>query len=96
MSEESATPDLEEALRRHREALSRRDFDAVLAMYVPDAIIDGSPVVQRGPPAGSTASVQVQLASAVTWADGLIEWTTFYSDVDEARAAAERLAEERG
>jgi hypothetical protein len=28
-------------------------------------------------------------------ADGLIERTTNYADVDEARAAAERLAEER-
>jgi len=31
----------------------------------------------------------------VTWADGLIERTTFYADVNQARAAAERLAEER-
>jgi hypothetical protein len=32
----------------------------------------------------------------VTWIDGLIERTTNYFDIDEARAAAERLAEERG
>jgi hypothetical protein len=29
------------------------------------------------------------------WADGLIERTTAFLDIDEARAAAERLAEER-
>ena len=41
-SEESTTPDLLAALRRHRDALSRRDFDAVLDRYTPDAVIDGS------------------------------------------------------
>jgi hypothetical protein len=30
------------------------------------------------------------------WVDGLIERTTNYTDIDEARADAERLAEERG
>jgi hypothetical protein len=30
------------------------------------------------------------------WEDGKIVRTTNYSDVDEGRAAAERLAEERG
>jgi hypothetical protein len=28
--------------------------------------------------------------------DGLIEWNATYTDIDEACAAAERLAEERG
>jgi hypothetical protein len=31
----------------------------------------------------------------VTWRDGLIERTANYFDTDEARAAAERLAEKR-
>ncbi|HXW58406.1 MAG TPA: hypothetical protein VEJ23_02895 [Solirubrobacteraceae bacterium] len=31
-----------------------------------------------------------------TWRDGLIVRTTNYADLDEARAAAERLAKERG
>ena len=30
------------------------------------------------------------------WEDGMIERGTSYLDIDEARAAAERLAEERG
>jgi hypothetical protein len=30
------------------------------------------------------------------WTDGLIERSSIYTDIDEARAAAERLAEERG
>jgi hypothetical protein len=32
----------------------------------------------------------------LTWLDGAIERATNYFDIDEARAAAERLAEERG
>jgi len=31
-----------------------------------------------------------------TWAHGLIERATYYADIDEARAAAERLGQERG
>jgi hypothetical protein len=31
-----------------------------------------------------------------TWTDTVIERLTSYRDIDEARAAAERLAEERG
>jgi len=30
------------------------------------------------------------------WADGLMERVTTFLDIDEARAAAERLAHERG
>jgi hypothetical protein len=32
----------------------------------------------------------------VTWIDGKISRFTVYPDIDEARAAAERLAESRG
>jgi ketosteroid isomerase-like protein len=49
-----------------------------------------------GRPAGSTRLVQVRHAYTSTWTDGLIERTTAYADVDEARMAAERLAAERG
>jgi ketosteroid isomerase-like protein len=52
--------------------------------------------VQRGRPRGSTGWAQVQYGVVSTWVDGLIQWTRFYKDIDEARAAAERLAEERG
>jgi ketosteroid isomerase-like protein len=53
-------------------------------------------VVLRGRLRGSTAWVQFRWGSVMTWIDGLIEWTTNYFDIDEARAAAEQLAEERG
>jgi hypothetical protein len=38
----------------------------------------------------------MRFAAVTTWVDGLIERNTNYTDIDEARAGAERLAEERG
>jgi ketosteroid isomerase-like protein len=52
-------------------------------------------VVQRGRPRNSTVFVERRVAAVAVWADGLIERLTTYTDIDEARAAAERLAEER-
>jgi ketosteroid isomerase-like protein len=50
----------------------------------------------RGRLRGSTLFVESRMASVATWADRLIERNTTYTDPDEARAAAERLAQERG
>ena len=47
-------------------------------------------------PVGSSGYVQLRYAAVTIWKDGLGEWTTNYTDIDEARAAAERLAKERG
>jgi ketosteroid isomerase-like protein len=55
-----------------------------------------SVIVQQGRFVGSTVHVRMRFGAVTTWADGLIKHTTNYTDVDEARAAAERLAEERG
>jgi ketosteroid isomerase-like protein len=52
--------------------------------------------VQRGRPVDSTGWVEFRDARVMIWADGLIERTTAFLDIDEARAAAERLAQERG
>jgi len=52
-------------------------------------------VHQDGQPVGSSAHVEIRYASVTEWADSLIVRATSYSDVDEGRAAAERLAEER-
>ncbi|HTQ67475.1 MAG TPA: nuclear transport factor 2 family protein [Solirubrobacteraceae bacterium] len=54
-----------------------------------------SPVIQRARPIGSAGYVQLRYATVVTWVEGLIVRVTNYSDIDAARAAAERLAEER-
>jgi ketosteroid isomerase-like protein len=46
---------------------------------------------------GSTSPVEWRPVAAVgIWVDGMIERLTTYLDIDEARAAAERRAEERG
>jgi ketosteroid isomerase-like protein len=52
--------------------------------------------VQRGRPVDSTGWVEFRDARVLLWADGLIERVTTFLDIDEARAAAERLARERG
>jgi ketosteroid isomerase-like protein len=52
--------------------------------------------VERGRPVGSTGWVEFRDARVMIWADGLIERTTAFLNIDEARAAADRLAEERG
>ena len=52
--------------------------------------------LMRGRLAGSSGSVELRYAGVSTWADGLIERVTTYLDINEARAAAERLAQERG
>jgi ketosteroid isomerase-like protein len=53
-------------------------------------------VVMRGRPRGSGGWVQFRYGSVLTWIDALCERHTDYPDIDQARAAAERLAQERG
>ena len=52
--------------------------------------------VQTGRPVGSTGVVQLRQGFVSLVQDGLIERVTTYLDPNEARAAAERLAQERG
>jgi ketosteroid isomerase-like protein len=142
MPEESTTPDLVELTRGAFEAVSRRDLDALMHFYAPDALLDttrtvgvaprgraairglledwigayeelewvhdepldlGSGVVfavvrQKGRPVGTIGHVQQREGWVWVWVDGLIASHTTYpaNDIDEARAAAERLAQERG
>jgi ketosteroid isomerase-like protein len=51
---------------------------------------------QRAVPRGSSADVKAREAQVTEWQDGLAVRITVYIDTDEARAAAERLAGERG
>jgi ketosteroid isomerase-like protein len=55
-------------------------------------------VVQHGRLPGSASWLRFRYVAVATWVNGLIEQQTNYpeSDIDEARADAERLAEERG
>jgi ketosteroid isomerase-like protein len=52
--------------------------------------------VQKGRPVGSTGHLEVRYAVVFVFAGGIIERAQGYTDIDEARAAAERLAQERG
>ena len=54
-----------------------------------------SVVIQKGRPVGSSGDVQQRQAIVSVWAEGLFVRITHYGDIDEGRAAAERLAEER-
>jgi steroid delta-isomerase-like uncharacterized protein len=53
-------------------------------------------IVMRGRPHGSDAFVEARGGVVVIWRDGRIARVTGYTDIDEARAAAERLVRERG
>ena len=53
-------------------------------------------IAGRRLPGGSDARVQARHLQVFEWVQGKIVRITGYPDPDEARAAAERLAEERG
>jgi uncharacterized protein (TIGR02246 family) len=138
MADESTTPDLVERVRRLLEAANRRDLDAVLSFFAPNAVwetvgglgtfeghvgirrfwedwyasyeeleVEPQEILDLGN--GVTFAVVIQKARLVgsgdvrhrtgfvgVWVEGLLGGVTNYSDPDEARAAAERLAEKRG
>jgi ketosteroid isomerase-like protein len=50
----------------------------------------------KGRPIDSGGEVQLRYAAITEWGDGVVLRDTNYTDVDEARAAAERLVQERG
>ena len=52
--------------------------------------------IQKGRPTGSSSEVRLRYAAVAVWENGLVVRSTNYTDIDEARATAERLAEERG
>jgi len=70
--------------------------------FQPEEILDlGNGVIfqvalQKGRLVGSIGYVQLRYATVVVWVKGFIERVTLYNDPDEARAAAEQLAESRG
>jgi hypothetical protein len=52
-------------------------------------------LLQKGRPVGSAGYVQLQYASVGTWRDRLVQRVTIYTNIDQAYADAERLAQER-
>ncbi len=53
-------------------------------------------IVERGRPHGGSGFLERRYGFVATWRDGRIARAQNYLDLDEARAAAERLAAERG
>jgi ketosteroid isomerase-like protein len=53
-------------------------------------------VLQQGRPMGSGGTVRLRYGTCTTWTDGKAVRVWNYRDIDEACAAAERLAGERG
>jgi ketosteroid isomerase-like protein len=53
-------------------------------------------IILTAHPFGSSGEVRMRYATVAIWTDGVIERQTDHTDIDEARAAAERLARERG
>jgi ketosteroid isomerase-like protein len=53
-------------------------------------------ISEDGRPVGSEGRVQARHGDVYEWAQGKIVRRSTYYDIDEARAAAERLAEKRG
>ena len=137
MSDESTTPDLVELVQRAIEAANRRDLDAVITSFAPDAVFEGrglgdifegrpairnflevwfgmyeelefkledvrnlgngvvfAVVIQDGRPVGSAGHLGQREGWVFLWERGLIARLTI-SEIDVARAAAERLAESR-
>jgi ketosteroid isomerase-like protein len=86
------------AIREHTEVWigSYEEFE-----IVPQEIHDlGNGVLfvvalQKGRPVGAVGEVQLRYASVTVWVEGVIERFTTYTDIDQARAAAKRLAQER-
>jgi ketosteroid isomerase-like protein len=53
-------------------------------------------VHQTGRPAGSSFEAAMRYAAVSDWVEDLLVRITMYTDIDAGRAAAQRLAEERG
>jgi hypothetical protein len=82
-------------MRRLAQAANVRDYDAGMRLGNGVAF---AVAVQSARLAGSTGLVRGRHAVVSAWADGLIKQITNYpySDRNEGRADAERLAEARG
>jgi hypothetical protein len=95
VSEESTTPDLVELTRSFYETMDFDwDFDSLAGFFAPDAAWDL--FREDGCPRDSDARVQARHLQVFEWVRGKIVRITGYPNIDAARAAAERLAEERG
>ena len=94
MGQESTTPDrsfLEDWIGAYEEHESKQEEGQDLGKGVLFAVAS-----LGGRLAGSAGGVQERWGYTVTWAEGMIARVILSADIDEARAAAERLGEEWG
>ena len=70
MSEESTTPDLVEKVHTIFQAVTRQDWDRVIAFYVPNAVFDA-------PALGQTFEGRAAIRAL------FVEWTDAYHDWDQ-------------
>jgi ketosteroid isomerase-like protein len=75
---------------------SYETFDQVIEEFRDLGGVSLAVLLQRARPRGSSGVVEFRYAVVGIWKEGLSERFTTYTDLDQARAAAERLAEERG
>jgi len=78
MSEESTTPDLVELGRGLFAAANRRDFDAILRRYAPDAVWDMSPL-------GGLGTFEGHIAIRGFWEDWYASYEDFEIEPEEER-----------
>jgi hypothetical protein len=87
------------AIRQHAEEWRRAYEEFEIATEEQRDLGNGltfSVSLQKGRPVGSTGYVQLRYAVIAVWEEDMLQRFTTYTDIDEARAAAERLAQERG
>jgi ketosteroid isomerase-like protein len=75
---------------------SYETFDQVIEEFRDLGGVTFAVLLQRARPRGSSGVVAFRYAAVGIWREGLAERFTVYADIDQARAAAERLAEQRG
>jgi ketosteroid isomerase-like protein len=87
-----------DAIRGFVEYVVRAYHDAEIE--IEDVLDVGSGIVfvsasMEGRLTDSTAHMRVRMGAVYSWADNVIVRVASYADIDQGRAAAERLAEER-
>src|ERR1039458_2471118 len=101
MPEEPTTPHLIEPMRKFVDAAhwigSYEDFEIESRRFsTSETELRLRSLSRQAGPLASTGHVSVRLALVTAWADGMVVRVITSRDIDEARATAERLAQERG
>ena len=77
-------------MRSHKEFKAELEEITDLGNGVTFAVL-----ILKGRLIGSAGELEMRYAAVAIWTEGLVECEMGYPDIDQGRAAAERLAEER-